>query len=402
MSSQDNVIIAGAGPVGLSTALCLADRGVPVTAFETLPALHTELRAGTLHPPTLDMLAPYGVTDKMLQQGIVVRKWQLRDRREGLLAEFDLGLIKDDTAFPYRLHLEQHKLTPILLEAVEGMAGFEIQFSSTVTAATQDADGVSVTIEGAEGPRTVRGAYLIGAEGAHSVVRKAMGVEFEGYTWPEASVTQGMTFDFEPYGYAYSNYISDPEDSVVLFKVPGFNPPAIWRLAFKTDPDGPAEEILSDEAIQARLQGFLPRDEPYDIVHRGIFRVHQRVAASYETGRMLLVGDAAHLNNPMGSMGLNGGIHDGVNLADKLARLWHGEAGPEILELYDRQRRPPQIEFVQAMSVRNLEAAREKDPEARRKRHEDVRRMADDPQKARQYMLNTSMIAMVRMAAAIT
>ena len=388
--------------MGLSTALCLADRGVPVTVFESLPALHTELRAGTLHPPTLDMLAPYGVIDKMLEQGIIVTKWHLRDRQEGLLAEFDLGLLKHDTAYPYRLHLEQHKLTPILLEALEGKPEFKIEFSSPVTGASQDADGVSVTIEGLDGPRTVRGAYLIGAEGAHSAVRKAMGVEFAGYTWPEASVTQGTTFDFEPYGYAYSNYISHPGDALVLFKVPGFNPPAIWRLSFKTDPDGPVEEILSDEAVQARLQGFLPRDEPYDIVHRGIFRVHQRVAASYEKGRMLLVGDAAHLNNPMGSMGLNGGVHDGVNLAEKLAPLWRGEAGPEILQLYDRQRRLPQIEFVQALTVRNLKTAREMDPKERRKRHEEVRRMGDDPEKSRQHMLNTSMIAMVRKAATIT
>ena len=224
MGSEDSVIIAGAGPVGLSTALCLADRGVPVTVFESLPALHTELRAGTLHPPTLDMLAPYGVIDMMLEQGIIVTKWHLRDRQEGLLAEFDLGLLKHDTAYPYRLHLEQHKLTPILLEALEGKPEFK---DRVLEPRDRREPGRRRSQRDDRGPRRAAdgaGRLSYRRRGAHSAVRKAMGVEFAGYTWPEASVTQGTTFDFEPYGYAYSNYISHPGDALVLFKVPGFNP----------------------------------------------------------------------------------------------------------------------------------------------------------------------------------
>jgi 3-(3-hydroxy-phenyl)propionate hydroxylase len=400
MAEKLPILIAGAGPVGLSCALALVDRGVPVAVFEAEPELPIDLRAGTYHPPTLEMLEPYGITDRMMAEGAIkVQNWQIRDREEGVLADFDLGILRNDTKHTYRLHLEQHKLTPLLLDKLRSYPHFAMRFSARVVAARQDGGGVEIDLEDGE---KVRGSYLVGAEGTRSVAREAMGVEFEGFTWDEGFLITSTTYDFEPHGFAKATYIADPTEWVMLFKVPGFNPPALWRIALPTDPARPREEIMDEDAIQARLQGFLPSAQPYDIVHRNAYRVHQRVAKSYNVGRIAIAGDAAHVNNPLGGMGLNGGVHDGINLAEKLALLWRGEAGPEILDLYTRQRRDPQIEYVQRITIENKKLVSERDPAQRRARQDALRRVGSDKKLAYEYLLNSSMIAMVRKAASIT
>ncbi|MBM3486680.1 MAG: hypothetical protein FJX67_08610 [Alphaproteobacteria bacterium] len=395
------VYVAGAGPVGLAAGLYLASRGVPVVVCEGEQGLTEDLRAGSYHPPTLEMLAPFGVTDRMHETGVIVRHWQIRDRHEGLLADFDLGLLAGETPYPYRLQLEQHKLTPLLLEAAERFPDFSIRFSTRVAGATQDADGVRVMLEGPGRIETAEASFLIGADGHRSTVRAAMDVDFEGFTWPEMFLIVSTTYDFEPHGFAFATYIADPEEWVMMFKVPGFNPPALWRLAFPADPSRPREEIMDTDVVQRRLQGFMRREVPYEVVHRNGYRVHQRVAATFNLGRMLLAGDAAHVNNPLGGMGLNGGIHDAFNLGEKLAALWHGEADPAILDRYTRQRRPVQIEYVQEITIRNKRLVEEKDPAVRTERQDAVRRLGADPKAAFSYLMNTSMINMVRKAATI-
>jgi 3-(3-hydroxy-phenyl)propionate hydroxylase len=349
------------------------------------------------------MLAPYGVPDRMMAEGAIpVRQWQIRDREAGLLAEFDLGLLANDTPYPYRLHLEQHKLTPILLDKLRAYPHVAVLFGTRVVAARQNGDGVDTLVESGGASRIVRGSYLVGADGTHSAVRDSMEVEFEGFTWDEGFLIVSTTYDFEPHGFAKATYIADPVEWVMLFKVPGFNPPPLWRIALPTDPKLPREKLMDEDAIQARLQGFLARPTRYDIVHRNAYRVHQRVAKAYSKGRMAIAGDAAHVNNPLGGMGLNGSVHDAVNLAEKLAKMWRGEAGPEALDLYDRQRRGPQIEYVQRLTIENKRFVTARDPEDRRKRQDEIRRIAADKALAYQYLLSSSMIAMVRSANAIT
>jgi 3-(3-hydroxy-phenyl)propionate hydroxylase len=393
--------VVGAGPAGLTVAMCLAAEDVPVLVLEAEPSLTIDLRAGSYHPPTLEMLAPYGVAERMHDEGIVVRKWQIRDRAEGVIGEFDLGLLKDETPYPYRLHLEQHKLTPILLAQARTYPAFDIRFSARLIGATQTAHGVKATVDTPEGLEDVEGVYLVGADGHHSAVRTAMGVEFEGFTWPEVFLIVSTTYDFEPHGFAYASYTADPAEWVMLFKVPGFNPPALWRLAFPADPDRPREETMDLATVQRRLQGVIARAEPYDIIHRNAYRVHQRVAKTFNQGRFAIAGDAAHVNNPLGGMGLNGSVHDAVNLADTLVRMVRGEAGLELLDRYTRQRRPAQIEYVQEITIRNKRLVEERDPEVRRRRFDEIRATASDPKRAYAYLMNTSMINSVRRAAAI-
>ena len=396
MAERLPVVIAGAGPTGLMCALALRQQDIPVVMFEAEPALTHDLRAGSFHPPTLEMMTPYGITARMLETGITVRHWQIRNRPGDLVAEFDLNLLADVTPYPFRLHLEQHRLTLIQLDILRQQGGAEVHFDHRVTGFTQDAGGVSVAVEDADGARTVRGSWLIAADGGRSELRKILGVDFEGFTWPEIFVVASTPCDFGAHGFALNCYIADPVEWGALFKLPDSGPPGLWRLAYPANPDENDEALLAPERVEAALQRLLPRHEPYDIRYKSCYRVHQRVAAAFRANRVLLAGDAAHLNNPLGGFGLNSAIHDAINLCDKLGRLWRGDGGPELLDLYSRQRRAATVEQVQAMSIRNKRMMEERDPAVQRARLQEMIAVAADPARAREHLLNTSMIAGLR------
>jgi 3-(3-hydroxy-phenyl)propionate hydroxylase len=396
------VIVAGAGPVGLLTALGLAHAGVPVLLLEAEPGLTVDLRAGSYHPPTLEAMAPYGITARMHERGIVVRRWQMRDRTDPeRIVEWDLGLLADLTPYPYRLHLEQHQLTPIVLELLRAQPLADVRFGARVVDVAQDADGVRVTYESGGAREVAAGAYLVGADGGRSTVRKAIGMAFEGYTWPERFFVMSMPFDFGSRGYAKNVYIADPDQWVTLFQMPGEGPPGYWRVVVPTDTDTPEAVIAAPAAIERLLQSFEPRGEPYEIRYSSFYRVHQRVASSFRAGRVLLAGDAAHLNNPLGAFGLNSGIHDAANLIPKLVAVVRGEAPDALLDVYDRQRRTATVEHVQANSIANKRTLEERDPQTRRRRFEELSRTAATPGLAREFLINSSMIAAVRRAAEV-
>ena len=392
MTARKPVIIAGAGPTGLMCALALRKQDIPVVLLESEPALTHDLRAGSFHPPTQEMMAPYGITDRMHETGIKVRHWQIRNRPGDLIADFDLDLLKDITPYPYRLHLEQHRLTPIQLDLLRAEGGAEIHFGHAVTEYSQNADGVSVTVKADGDSRVIEGSWLIGADGGRSAVRKGLDVEFEGFTWPELFVVASTPYDFAQHGFALNCYIADPVEWGALFKVPDAGPPGLWRLAYPVDPTESEDALLAPERIEDALQRLVAKPTAYDILYKSTYRVHQRVAASFSAGRVLLAGDAAHLNNPLGGFGLNSGIHDAINLTDKLGRHWRGEGGEELLDLYSRQRRAATVEQVQAMSIRNKRTMEERDPAVQRKNLEALVAVANDPAKAREHVLNTSMI----------
>ena len=397
MGDRLPVIIAGAGPTGLMCALVLRKQGIPVVLFEAEAALTHDLRAGSFHPPTLEMMAPFGITDRMHETGLKVQNWQIRNRPGDLIADFDLGLLKDVTRYPYRLHLEQHRLTPIQLDILQRDRDVEINFGHTLKSFEQSANGVSVTFDTKDGDLAIKGSWLIGADGGRSAVRKGLDVEFEGFTWPELFVVVSTPYDFAQHGFALNCYIADPIEWGALFKVPDDGPPGLWRLAYPVNPEESEEALLSPARIEDALQRLVPKSAAYEVRYKSTYRVHQRVAASFRSGRVLLAGDAAHLNNPLGGFGLNSGIHDAINLCDKLARHWHGET-EDLLDLYSRQRRAATIEQVQAMSIRNKQTMEERDPAVQRARLEELVAVANDPVKARQHLLNTSMISGLKRA----
>ncbi|MDQ5847362.1 MAG: FAD-dependent monooxygenase [Pseudomonadota bacterium] len=392
------VIVAGAGPVGLATALSLAHQGVPVQVIEAEPGLTVDQRAGTFHPPTLEMLAPFGVTDDMHRIGLKVPRWQIRDRKQGVIAEWDIGLIADLTPYPYRFHLEQHRLTPILFHKLHGFSSATVRFSTGFVGATQTGD--EVLVQTTAGP--LRASWLIGCDGGRSAVRKALGVEFEGFTWPERFIVISTIEDFAQNGFTSNAYVADPKEWAAVFHMPHDRPTGLWRLAFPVHLEESEEAVLADDAVEARMQRFVARPRRYEVPYKGIYRVHQRVASQWRVGRILLAGDAAHLNNPLGAFGLNGGLHDAIMLADYVGKVWRGEADDSLLDLYVRQRRTANVEFVQSQSISNKRMLEEADPVAREKTFDELRRIAADRNLARDFLIRSSMIWSVRRAAEIT
>jgi 3-(3-hydroxy-phenyl)propionate hydroxylase len=328
----------------------------------------------------------------MHETGYTVRHWQIRERRGDLVAQFDLGLLADVTPYPYRLHLEQHRLTPIQLDILRRETDVDVRFGHRVVGFEQRASRVSVAVEHGGETSTIEASWLVGADGGRSEVRKRLAVEFEGFTWPEHFLVVSTRYDFAQHGFTLNAYVTDPVEWAAVFKMPDDGPPGLWRVAFPSAPDEAEDDILRADRVEARMQGFVPKSEPYEIAYKSIYRVHQRVAKEWRVGRVLLAGDAAHLNNPLGGFGLNSGIQDAVNLSDKLGRVWRGEADDTLLDRYVRQRRAATIEQVQAMSIRNKRLLEERDPDVQRKNMQDMVALANDPVRAREHMLNTSMI----------
>jgi 3-(3-hydroxy-phenyl)propionate hydroxylase len=385
----------------MATALFLIQRGIPVTVIERSIEAHADPRAATYHPPTLEMLAPSGVTAELHAQGIIARRWQFRDRREGLVAEFDLERLTDDTPYPYRLQCEQHKLVDMMERRVAGSSLATIIHGASVDDVTQDSSHASAMVLHADGRRErLSGSYLVGADGGRSIVRKSQNIAFEGFTWPERFLVITTTFDFESLGFAYSSYTMDPIEWAATFKVPGDDGRGIWRCVFPTRSDEHESDLLDSTRAAARLREFVPESASGRVVHVNLYAVHQRVAATYRKGRVLLAGDAAHINNPLGGMGLNFGIHDAHSLAGYLAEAI--ESGrDELLDRYDRQRRTVAERYLQAQTIANKQLLEETDHDRRLARQAEMRAIAADQYRARQYLLRTAMIEGLRVAASI-
>jgi 2-polyprenyl-6-methoxyphenol hydroxylase-like FAD-dependent oxidoreductase len=397
MSPESRVFIAGAGPVGLAAAAALVRREVPVTVFEASATLSDESRASTFHSSTLDFLDELGFASDLISQGLKAPRFQYRSRRDGVIARFDFTRIADLTRHPYRVQAEQFKLTRIIHEKLSGGPNYQVEFGRRVCGVVQEDAGVTVRLQSANGAiEERRGCWLIGADGARSDVRGALATEFEGFTWPERFLVVSTPFDF------YSvipeldpvSYVADPEQWHFLLQIPG-----AWRLMFPVAPEVSDEAAISHAFAQAQLARVVPGLSNYQIVHTTLYRVHQRVAKSFRVGRVFLAGDAAHINNPLGGMGMNGGIHDALNLAERLARVWHGESQAGELDRYSRQRRGITLEYVQTHSISNKRNLEARDPAERDRFRDDMRAIAGDPARTRDYLQRVAMIASLKRAA---
>jgi 3-(3-hydroxy-phenyl)propionate hydroxylase len=393
---NDRIIIIGAGPVGLTAALALARRRIPNVLLAAEPDLIMELRGSTFHPPTLDLLDEFEVVPRMIEVGLKAPTWQFRDRESGPVATFDLSLLAADTNHPYRVQCEQWKLMR-LLEAELRKLGSDLRFGHEVTAVRQNDETVTVTAQTASGPVELAGRYAIAADGARSAMRRSLGVAFDGFTYPELFLIASTDFRFENTltDIAYVNYIADPLEWLVLLRVPD-----LWRVLVPAPENADRDKLLSEDYLQAVLQRVVARAQPYHIAHRSLYPVHQRIAQRFRQGRVVLAGDAAHINNPLGGMGMNGGIQDAFNLADKFQEIFAG-ADDRLLDRYDRQRRTVAVEAVQQQTHRNQQIISERDPQVRKSSLDQLRRTAEDKQAAREYMLRSSMIASMRRAAEI-
>jgi 3-(3-hydroxy-phenyl)propionate hydroxylase len=398
---RNRVIVVGAGPVGLCLSLALAQQGVAVCLIEALGDdnfLEQVPRAGTNHPATLELFDRIGLYGKLEPRGIVAPLFHYRERRDNrLIAEFDHVHLKDDTRFPYVLQCERIKIVEEALKLAKAHPNIELRLSTTFASFTQDADGVTAQVINPAGEREpISGVYLASCEGARSIVRRELGIAFEGFTYPDRTLNIEVAYDFRNHGYAERNYISDPDEWSNLFHWKG--PPDRWRVHFPAEPSEDEAALTRPEALQARLQRFLPTGKPFEIVASNLYIVHQRVATKFRVGRAILAGDSAHVNSPIGAMGMNSGVHDAFNLAGKLVGILRGETDDAVLDRYERQRRHVALQHTQAQTMRNKRLLAEKDPAVRRKNHDELRRTAEDSKLARAFLLRSSLIESLREA----
>ena len=401
MRDMKPVIVIGAGPVGLCLTLALAQASIPVTLIETLSDekfLDQVPRAGSNHPSTLEFFDKIGLYGLLEPRGIVAPKFQYWDRQNGtLIAEFDHVHLKDDTKFPFVLQCERIKIIEEALKLTKAHPLVTVRMSTEFVAFEQDTDEVRISVRNADGDaEIIFGSYLVSAEGARSIVRKDADIEFEGFTYPERTLNIEVAYDFTKHGYTERNYISDPIEYSNLFHWKG--PPNRWRVHFPTDPNEDEEALTRPEALQGRLKSFLSTDRDFDICGWNLYAVHQRVAKRFRAGRAILVGDSAHVNSPIGGMGLNSGVHDAFNLAEKLTNILRGEAGEADLDRYERQRRHIAVKHTQAQTIRNKRLLEERDPMVRKRNHDELRRTAEDPEQARKFLLRASLLDSLREA----
>ena len=404
MSKTGNVIVVGAGPVGIVCALALSRRGIPVTLFEQEPAPVKDQRAASIHPPTLAMLDDIGVTSRIIDRGLISPKYRFHDRLDGsVVAEFDLNRMRDEFRFPFVLQFEQYKLTAAISAEYADGADFDVRFSHRVSSLSQDATGVTVGVISPAGLETHRADFLIGCDGGRSTVRKLADIAFDGFRYPEKFIKIATTFDFAGFNreLVFRNYFSDPNEWCNLFKVRGERDPGLWRAIFPMRSDETEETALDGDRIEERLQRFFPRNGRYEIEYVNVYSVAQCVAATFRKGRILLAGDSAHVNNPIGGMGMNGGMHDAFNLVEKLAAVLHGAASEDVLDHYDRQRRHAAVSYVQAQTIANKRLMEERDPAVRARNFDELRRTAEDPLRAKAYMRRAALLESLNSAAAI-
>lgn len=392
---MSHCIVVGAGPVGATTALALARKGLEVTLVEKEAAPPDEPRAATVQPPTLDMFAELGVAGPIIAQGLKAQHFQFRERATGeVISTFDYGRLTGETTFPFALQCEQVKIARTVLDELTRCPNVRVLMNTEVVTLSQDAGGVEVGLS--NGTR-LAGDFLVGCDGGRSFVRKALGIEFEGFTYPERFLVLTTPTDLMSYGYTVRNYVLDPEQWCALFKVPHDGPPGLWRCVFPVKAEVTQEEALADSYVTSQIEGLGVGLGLHDVSHRNLYTVNQRVAARFRKGRVLLAGDAAHVNNPLGGLGMNSGIHDGMNVADKIHRAVTNPSDRDaLLDRYDAERRALAVEFVQAQTIQNkkrLEARTEAERAAARGA---LAGSAASTQKHKAWVMQASLISSLR------
>lgn len=394
VSAERPVAVVGAGPVGMTAAAALAHAGLPVVVVELHPQPQPDWRASTFHAATLELLETIGITGQMHAEGLAVPTYQFRDRRDGLIAEFDFGLLAGETRYPYRLQLNQQHLVRMLFGRLQQDPNVQLRFGTRLTGLRSGPGGPLLELEGPDGPGELAASYVIGADGPRSVVRSVLEVPFEGFTYPERFAITSTSADLQRLlpGLGYVNYVADPDEWLFILRTP-----EAWRVVWPVREGMSPEEASRPDLLQRQLQRVAPYGPGYPVIDHQVYSVHQRVAAAMRVGPVLLAGDAAHINSPIGGVGLNSGIHDAMDAARRLARILHEGADAEAeLAAYDRVRRTIAIQYVQADTQRNTDRLRERDETVRRRHQDEMRAIAADPERARAYIRRVSLLESVQ------
>jgi 3-(3-hydroxy-phenyl)propionate hydroxylase len=333
MTTSD-VTVVGGGPIGLVTALGLAQAGVGVTVLEAAPTVIRAPRAMLFHWTIMAELDRLGLLEASAAVGLAQRAWSFKVARTGEELVFDLSVLDDVVEHPYSLHLGQDELSEIVLSRLAAMPNVRVEWDTSARSLEQDAHGCTVSAVGPEGERDYRSSWVVAADGAHSIIRRQLGLSFPGMTWPQRFVATNLDLDLSTVGYGPSVAIVDPQHGALVAR---FGEPGPWRYTY-------AESLtLPDETIVDRMpdvfRATLPDGVDPQVTAWAAFRMHQRVADRFRVGRALLLGDSAHVTNPSSGYGVAGGFFDSVTLVEALAAVVHGEAGDEVLDRYSEVRR---------------------------------------------------------------
>jgi 3-(3-hydroxy-phenyl)propionate hydroxylase/6-hydroxy-3-succinoylpyridine 3-monooxygenase len=375
MRPDADVAVVGAGPAGVITALGLARAGLKVAVLESEAGIINSPRAIVYHWSALQGLDALGILEDAKAQGFIKQDYQFRSFATGEIFAFNLSVLEGHTPYPYNLHLGQHDLAAIALKHFTRIAGNAVRFNTRAISFSQDEEGVTVRAEGPGGAEDVRARFLVGADGARSTIRGGLGLGFDGFTWPDRVVATNVRYDFEKHGFARSTMYMDPVHWAVTAKIDNTN---LWRCSYGEDASLSEEEVVN--RVPAHYKALLPGGEPYELVMVAPYRMHQRAAERMRVGRVLLIGDAAHVTNPVGGLGLTAGLFDAYALAPALAAVIFGEADDMVLERWAEDRRRIFLDLVSPAACENKRRLAESDPVRQRQDYARMRRMCDDPE----------------------
>ena len=382
------VIIIGAGPVGTFVAYCLAEYGIETILLESETSCETDMRASTFHPSTLKYLDNLNLANELIDKGLKAPIFQYRIRATDEILEFNLEELSDVLDFPFRLQCEQYKFARMLADKLDNHKYSSVMFNRELISFSDAGNKVKLKVDHKGIGEDYECAYLIGADGANSIVRRNLGIEFGGFTYKEKFFTLSTEKPLENYftDLSYVNYVSDPDEWFVMLKAP-----SAWRILVPVDEKLDDDLIRSDDYVRNIFKRALNSDDRIETIHRTIYRVHQRVVDTMRSGRVILAGDSAHLNNPLGGFGMNGGLHDAWNLAKQLDEIINHNKNEELLDLYDRQRRTVMNEFIQKQTIRNKKMIEETGDDKYSSEWNRMRNIHQNDTERRQYMFRQTM-----------
>lgn len=379
-----NVVVVGAGPVGLASALGLAQSGIDVTVLEGQEAITSAPRDMVYQWPVLQGLQRMGVLDDAIRAGLVNDRWCFKVFKSGEQINLDMSVVADSVEHPYNLHLSHAAMTRVLLSHLEGHSNARVMWGTTVTSVLQDDDGATVTFERSGSPDELRVGWVVGADGAHSIVRRSLGLGFAGMTWPDRFVSLDLSFDFTALGFAAASYQVDPDRGAIVSQI---DPGGLWRVTYAESRQLARDTIAN--RIAAALRERLPEAGDLDIDDWAAYRIHERAASRFRVGRLMLVGDAAHVMNPTHAFGLAAGLCDSFVLTEALAAVIHGDAADAVLDRYSDIRRRVFLEYASPVSAERKGFVFDSvDPVRLDAEIGSLRHIAADPERQREFLMS--------------
>ena len=388
------ILIIGAGPVGLTTALRLSQLGIRSIILEKSKSIQNELRASTFHPPTIEMLDALGIAKELISMGLKTKQWQFRVHETGEKAVFDLGHISKDTKYPFRLQAEQKELCRIATKKAETDKNIDLRMGHQLNGLVQNDAFVEISASTEGRPDyTIEAPFVVAADGGSSKIRDIMGLQFSGLTYPETTILVATQFPFHEHieGLSNVNYVWSDWGTFSLLRLPG-----IWRCSLYPDINETVDEATQPNSIKEKLTRIVPKQTDHKILEVRPYKIHQRILDRYDHGRVVFVGDAAHLNSPSGGMGMNGGIHDGWNLSGKLKDILLDHQPLTKLSLYSEQRQKIAEKEILKNADKNRSRMQERDKDFRASELQRLKEIANDPKRARDFLLRSSMIKALR------